>query len=334
LYTTGLPVFVYSADLSEIDVQIAVAPGWNVTTAWPSVGDKHFKVSGFDRLTRNTIAIGRFHAEEFKAGAFAMRLALLGEVGESADLVRTTFSSIFEFYRELYKPDEAAQFMIAMIPGPNDGEAYFDSFAAATPEPPDENNLLVWANLLAHEFGHYWNGKRFTTSFENSAERQWFSEGGTEYIANQALRETGLMDEQSYLQVMARYLSMHLIFTANPRFDGISLRKAGEAKWANRPGVYDSGAAAAYCLDGLIQHHSDGSRSFADMLRLLNERFGNTTTLYQFDDLIDAASEVAGADMTAFFDAHISGDEPLPVVECARMMGNSALVDGYHVHLR
>ena len=334
LYTTGLPIFVYGADPEDVQVRFVTPEGWNVATSWPEIGENLFLARDLDSLTRNTLAIGRFHHEVFRAGSFELRLALLGEVGQSSDLVRETLTDIFDYYVDLYEPEEPAQFMIAVLPGPNDGEAYFDSFASSTPDRPTRANQLVWANSLAHELGHYWNGKRFSTTFENRAERQWFSEGGTEYFANLALRGTGVMDDRTYHEVLARYLTVHLIFARNPMFDGITMREAGASKWRYRPGVYDSGVAAAFCLDGLIREHSGGARSLADMMRLMNRRYGDTGAPYVFDDLIEAASETAGADLSEFFRGHISGDAALPVLDCAERMGYTALIDGYHVYLR
>ncbi|MCG8456139.1 MAG: hypothetical protein MI919_07645, partial [Holophagales bacterium] len=279
------------------------------------------------------LAIGRFHHDVFRAGGFELRLALLGGVGRSGDLIRKTFTDIFDFYLALYEPTDSTPFMIAVLPGPNDGEAYFDSFASSTPERPVMGNRLVWANSLAHEFGHYWNGKRFSTTFENRADRQWFSEGGTEYFANLALREIGVMDERPHREVLSRYLTVHLLFATNPMFDGVTLRRAGASKWRYRPGVYDSGVAAAFCLDGLIREHSGGARSLADMMRLMDQRFGDTGAPYEHEDLVEAASSAAGANLADFFATHISSRNALPISECAERMGYSALLDGYHVSL-
>ncbi|MDH3439375.1 MAG: hypothetical protein OEM63_01390 [Gammaproteobacteria bacterium] len=333
LYTTGLPLFVFGVEPEISDIRIEVPDGWRISTSWQAIEDNYFRATGVDRLTRNTIAVGDFHHEVFAAGPFELRLALLGEIAQSGTLVRETFIKVFDFYRELYKPTDSAVFMIAMIPGPNDGEAYMDSFAAAAPDPPGVEDRIVWANLLAHEFGHYWNGKRIGTTREHYAERQWFSEGGTEYLAMLALKEAGLVDDTMYRQILSRYLSMHLLFAQNPNFENVTLRQAGSSKWRNRPGVYDSGFAAAYCLDGLIRENTDQSRTFADVLIALDEKFGRTKTPYVFDDLVAVSSEVAGADLSGFFTTHISGKAALPVTECAARMEHTAVIDGYHAYI-
>jgi len=333
LYTTGLPLFIFGSEPDTAQIKITVPRGWQVSTSWPNVDPDTYRAEGIDRLTRNALAVGNFHREVFAAGPFELRLALLGEIARSGQLVRDTFMQVFDFYRDLYEPADKAVFMIAMIPGPNDGEAYMDSFAAAAPAAPGIDDRVVWANLLAHEFGHYWNGKRITTTREHYAERQWFSEGGTEYLAVMALRDAKLIDDETYRQILSRYLSMHLLFARNPNFADVTLREAGSAKWQNRPGVYDSGVAAAYCLDGLIREHSDGSKSFADLMRALDSRYGATGEPYVFDDLVAVSSEVAGADMSGFFDEFISGKTALPVMECAARMGHSSAVDGYHVYV-
>ncbi|MCG8460700.1 MAG: hypothetical protein MI919_30830, partial [Holophagales bacterium] len=59
LYTTGLPIFVYGVDAKNIRVRFVLPEDWNLATAWPRARDKTFLVRNLDRLTRNTLAIGR-----------------------------------------------------------------------------------------------------------------------------------------------------------------------------------------------------------------------------------------------------------------------------------
>lgn len=333
LYTTGLPLFIHAPETRMIEITIRVPPAWNVTTSWSRVSGDVYRIADLNRLLRNTVVIGRFHQETLAHGEFELRMALLGEIAGSADLVRETFRKILDRFLGLFGDRGAAHFTVVVIPGPNDGEAYFDSFASSQPEPPTLDDRLIWANSLAHELFHYWNGKRINSEWENRAERQWFSEGFSEYYANRALLETGAIDEDTYRRVLSQYLTVHLIFARNPHFSEVSIKDAGRRKWPNRPGVYDSGVAVAFCLDGLIREKTSGARTLDDFMRRMNERFGRTAQTYRYEDLPGIAGEVAGSDLSDFFREHVAGKTPLPVRECAERMNLTALVDGYHVFL-
>jgi predicted metalloprotease with PDZ domain len=51
------------------------------------------------------------------------------------------------------------------------------------------------------------------------------------------------------------------------------------------------------------------------------ERFGLTSKKYLYVDLIAAASEIAGRDMSDFFKKYIEGREQLPVLDCLKRSG-------------
>jgi len=334
LYTTGLPLFIYSATTARASVVIQVPDDWKVSTSWARAPANGYTATDRDRLLRNALAVGRYHAEEIAAGGMQLRIALLGPMAQSAEVIRQTFRAILDYFVTLFEDRSAGQFLMVVLPGPNDGEAYFDSFASSQPEVPTLANRLVWGGSLAHEFFHYWNGKRIDSDPEWRSERQWFSEGFTEFYANRALHDLGMIDGDTYLEVVSQSISMHLLWASNPYFADVTIKDAGTRKWPNRPGVYDSGFAVGFCLDGIIREQTGGARGLDDLMREMNRRFGRTGTHYRYEDVVEVASFVAGSDLSPFFQRYVTGKTPLPVPACAGRVGLDALVDGYHAYLR
>jgi predicted metalloprotease with PDZ domain len=102
-----------------------------------------------------------------------------------------------------------------------------------------------------------------------------------------------------------------------------------DAKTYNRPGVYDGGWVASFCLDTMIQNNSHGQKGLDDLFRLMMERNGLTGKKFTPDDLMRNASEVAGAALSGWFAKNIFAREPLPVKQCLADAGFDANLEGW-----
>lgn len=334
LFTTGFALFVHPEGDTPATVRISVPDGWTLATPWPRSEDGTYEVKDTNDLIRNVLTVGKgYHLETLSRGDMTVDIALLGQNGRAAELIRETFTDILDYYLEMLDFSSSGHFLMVLLPGPNDGEGYMTSFASSQPDVPSRGDILVWGNSLAHELFHYWNGSRISSLWEHYPERQWFSEGFTEYYANLALLHAGIIDTRRYQEILGHYLSFHRFFATSDLFRDVTMREAGQKKGLYRPGVYDSGVAVAFCLDGLIRAGTNDTRSLDDMMRLMERRYGEPSRPIVFADIVAAASEMAGADLSSFFSEHVQGRHPLPVEQCAADMGYHASVDGYHIYL-
>ena len=333
LYTTGLPLFAHSPDMTDALIRFSVPDGDKVTTAWPEQ-DGAFHADNLDQLLSNAIVIGDHYEALLDAKHFELRIALLGEIAQSGKRVENAASDIASYFVQLMDEQEIGQYLMVMLPGPNDGEGYANSFASSQPTAPSKEDQLIWAGSMTHEFFHYWNGDKFSADAENEEATEWFSEGFTEYFSLLALRDLKLIDQRTYEELLSQYFGYHAFFALNPNYKDITIKAAGARNWTNRPGVYDSGVVAAFCLDSIIQKESNGDRDLSDVMKIMNRRFGVTRTKYAYEDIITAASDVAGRDMTPFFAKFIEGKKSLPMKKCAADMGYGLIADVYHYILR
>jgi predicted metalloprotease with PDZ domain len=335
LYLTGYSIFVASGNPTDIRIEIEAPPSWQVVTAWKEVGPGHFIANDYNDLIRNLLAVGKgFYSETLQRNGVELRLALFGQHQQSAATVRSTLLPIMDYFANIFRNTDGSQFAIALLPGPNDGEGFSSSFASSQPGRLEETEKMVWANSLAHEFFHHWNGSRISSAWEHYPERQWFSEGFTEYYANRALLATGVIDQRTYDEIVSQYLSMHSFFATSSLFGDVSLRDAGEKKGLYRPGVYDSGVAVAFCLDGMLRTMTEEPKTLDDFMRAMDRKFGQTGIPVTLDDILDTADAVGPAGTRTFLEAHVVEREQLPIENCAMNMGYRAIVDGYHIFLR
>jgi hypothetical protein len=66
-----------------------------------------------------------------------------------------------------------------------------------------------------------------------------------------------------------------------------------------------------------------------DLFRLMFRNFGSTGKQWAPQDLVRLSSEVAGTDLSRFFQGHIAEANPLPVHECLANAGFDGLILNY-----
>jgi predicted metalloprotease with PDZ domain len=79
----------------------------------------------------------------------------------------------------------------------------------------------------------------------------------------------------------------------------------------------------------MIQKDTLGARGLDDLFRLMFTRFDLTGKQWTPEDLVQSASEVAGTDLSSFFQKYIVVPSPLPVQECLATAGFDASILNY-----
>ena len=118
--------------------------------------------------------------------------------------------------------------------------AYEDSYIVSTTLGFTTRSKPSWANTIAHELFHIWNGARI--KMEDWGTSQWFSEGVTEYMANTTLARTGLVNERQTLHMIQNHALLYLRFRYRwgTPYEAISLVDAGERKSQYNVAIYDA----------------------------------------------------------------------------------------------
>jgi predicted metalloprotease with PDZ domain len=192
------------------------------------------------------------------------------------------------------------------------------------------------APFVAHEFFHLWNVKRirprvlgpFDYIHPPRTRNLWFAEGVTEYYAHVATCRAGLYSEDDFyrhwrgaIQAMRRNPA-RLKVTA----DDSSLRvwEAGNSSGYGGLSYYAKGELIGLCLDLKIRHLTDNRRSLDDVMRLLMQRHNLPRPGYGEDELRATVSEVAGYDLSAFYDLLARSTQEMPFDECLSYAGLDA----------
>ena len=327
LYIVGRPLFVLSNGTGAYRVRFRLPAGFRVSTPWTAVDGEPgvFLARDATSLVRNPIVIGRHEEVRFRRGPFDFTLALPGEAGRSRERVSAALDGVLDEYLAMLPGTTPGRYvMVYFYAAADDGEGFADGAAFTTTDEVAEENRLVWANFLAHELMHYWNGMRVQGRGPR-ASWQWFSEGVTEYMANLALVRAGVIDEAAFLEKVERHLGNYLYFGSSPAFPRIGLEEAGTQKGTYRFGVYDGGWTVAFCLDTQMRLSTDGRVGMEHLLaRLYDERIA-----YDLETLADLIDDMSGVDAADFLRHHVAGAEAMPVGRCAEAAGYSGGFKSY-----
>ncbi|MEM9070957.1 MAG: PDZ domain-containing protein [Myxococcota bacterium] len=199
----------------------------------------------------------------------------------------------------------------------------------------DDDDYRGWLGLMSHEFFHTWNVKRlrpetlnhFDYENENYVRSLWIVEGITSYYDDLLVRRAGLMTRDQYLGVLSRGLG-RLQDTPGRNVQPLSM--ASYDAWIkfyrpdeNSPNAtisyYRKGALVAWLLDATIRERAVG-KSLDDVMRLAYERYSGETG-YTPSDFREVASEVAGEDLSEFFERYVDGTEELDADVALRLLG-------------
>lgn len=325
LYTVTKPIFVTGDRPTPAVIEFDIPAGWQIATPWPAyTGRARTYLTGdSEDLVNNSFVVGRFSDIRLQRGPFDFSIALLGTMRRDSALVRRMIPPVAAEYARIFPDMPRTTYLMTLFYGTeDDGEAFLRSSAFRTRDRITQQNTILWANTLAHELFHYWNGGLIDGSDE--VDKQWFMEGATEYYANRTLLRAGAISTDAFLDKVGAMAGLYTYFRTQPMFDTVSVLKSGQRKTRYRFGVYNGGWSIVFALDQRLREASNGCRSFDDVFRTLFREFGLTGKRYVEADIEAAVARVSGHDESAFFKRYVAGLTLLPMDSVLKRAGVDA----------
>jgi predicted metalloprotease with PDZ domain len=195
---------------------------------------------------------------------------------------------------------------------------------------------MRWLQFVSHEYFHAFNVKRlrplelgpFDYEHAPSTPSLWISEGVTTYYGNLMASRGGVGTTQDVLDALSRDITAlqnapgRLVQTLeHASLDVFGIGGSGvggdRSKVVN---YYVKGFIVGLLLDARIQHASNGTRSFDDLMRLAYTRYGGPRG-FTPEQWVATASEVAGTDLSSFFRQTIQSTDELDYREALDWFG-------------
>ena len=286
--------------------------GWSLATGLQpqevdARGWGHYRAADYDELADCPVTFGPLISAEFVACGVPHRFVITG-AGGWIDLERLIDDTrrICETQIAFWHGDGAPPFTryVFMLHASGDGygglehrnstalicqRADLPAPAAAGAKPAAlkaTDGYTTLLGLISHEYFHTWNVKRLRPAElaridydrENHTELLWFFEGFTSYYDDLFLRRAGLIDDATYLQLVAKSLNQVLQApgrlvqsVAQASFDAwVKYYRVGENTPNATVSYYSKGALVALCLDLTLRR--EGHTTLDEVMRALWQR--------------------------------------------------------------
>ncbi len=311
LFVVTRALFIVPLNESDFVVDFDLPKNYKIYTSWNKINSgTGYSVNSREELYNNTVVWGKTEALQIVKSDFTLNLVPLGYDTHVNNLMGEAFDHIIDEFLSIFPGTPPTQYLITFFPfHQNDGEAYATSNAFSLKMEPTEQNRLIWANQLAHELFHFWNGKQL--SGPKREDRQWFSEGFTEYMANMTLVRRGIINEAEFYRVIEKTVGLYYYFKLR-QFPETSLKEAGHKKSLYRFGVYNGGWCAAFVMDIMIRDLYP-EKDLRDFLSYFFQKFGQVGIEYELSDLEREYQNFIVDPNDDFFSKFVEGNDMLPV---------------------
>ncbi len=359
-YFNGTSVFlkIMGQELQPCEVEILPPQGdayktWRVATTLPRkqasyLGFGSYQASDYDELIDHPVEMGCFTHAVFDVHGTPHEIAITGRHDCDMERLCQDLKIICETHVEMFGELPQMERYLFQVMAVGDGYGGLEhrsstSLLCKRGDLPQvgvaeiTNEYRQFLGLCSHEYFHLWNVKRIRPQVFKNADLTgevysrllWFFEGITSYYDDLALVRSGLVDAESYLELLGQTITRVLRGSGRMKqsveessFDAWSkFYKQDENAPNSIVSYYTKGALIALALDLIIRRDSGGAKSLDDVMRALWLRYGKPDIGVGEADVGTLAGEVTGLDLGAFFDLALRGTDDLPLAELLQTVG-------------
>ncbi|MBD2138755.1 M61 family metallopeptidase [Anabaena sp. FACHB-1237] len=358
-YFNGAALFFRIPNYQHLPINITIIPPddkWHVTTALPKIANSEnsFLAADFDTLVDSPFEIGSHQLHQFSVLGKSHQLAMWGKGNFQVSQMITDFEKIINVESEMFAglPYDQYIFFLHLLPQAYGGLEHKDSCCLIYDNFGFRNveKYHGFLQLVAHEFFHLWNVKRirpqglevFDYDQENYTPSLWFCEGTTSYYDLVIPQRAGIYDAKAYLHYFSKEITRYLLTPgkrvqplSESSFDAwIKLYRPDANSGNSQISYYIKGEMVSFLLDLLIRNLHHNRRSLDDVMRIMWEKFGKDEVGYEEEELQAIIADVAGKDLTDFFNLYLHGLSDLPFNDYLRPFGLQLVGDkGEHPYL-
>ena len=337
-------LYIEGQKLVPAHVTFELPASWRIATGLVPTADAHtFFAPSYDVLIDSPVLAGppsRLPVWHFDVAGVPHRVAYWTQPGapafDSAAFVRTARTAV-QTARGIMGRLPYREYTFLFVDGGGGGLEHLNSTTIGAPGTTLARDATARAGTTAHEFFHLWNVKRIRPAVLGPFDYQhqvrttdlWWSEGVTDFFAEEIARRAGWYDEAAARAALAGSIESYL---GNPAHDRISPERSSWTAW-DPPSANDGYAISYYLQGGLLgellelqlRAATDGARGMDDVIRLLFDRYAGAQG-FRGEDLVHSVNDVCGCDLQPFFDAHVSSARPIDVDRALALMGLRTVV--------
>jgi predicted metalloprotease with PDZ domain len=361
-FFNGTSVFLRPLGLEHLPCEVQISPptqavtgNWTIATSLSAAsiderGFGRYQAQNYDELVDHPVQMGSLERIAFDVLGTPHHLIVSnqhrGDLARIAKDLTSLCATQIQFFGEP-APFKSYQFLLRVEDDAYGGLEHRASSAllckrSDLPLPGDKRvseTYRTFLGLCSHEYFHAWNVKRlkpkafvpYNLNSENYTQLLWFFEGFTSYYDDLFLLRSGLINQFSYLELLAR--TMTRVYRGQGRLKQ-TLAESSFDSWIkfyrpdeNTPNAvvsyYTKGSLVALALDLTIRLATQSKRSLDDVMRLLWERFGKPQSGVDEESIMNAANEVAQTDLSSFFAHAVHSTQDMPLAALLAEFGVS-----------
>jgi predicted metalloprotease with PDZ domain len=334
----------------EVDIQSPAGDSfstWRVATTLERkqaspLGFGSYRADNYDDLIDHPVEMGRFSFATFDVYGTPHEIAITGRHNCDMQRLCRDLKLICETHVNMFGELPQMERYLFQVMAVGDGYGGLEHRSSTSlickrgdlPQPGVEEiteEYRQFLGLCSHEYFHLWNVKRIRPEAFKSADLSseaysrllWAFEGITSYYDDLALVRSGLIDRESYLELMGRTITRMMRGSGRLKQ---TVQESSFDAWTkfykqdeNAPNAivsyYTKGALIALALDLTIRRDTAGEKSLDDLMRALWLRCGKPDIGVGEAEVEALASEVTGLDLTEFFDQALRSTVDLPLDE-------------------
>lgn len=339
-FCNGASVFLRPLDLPDGPFELEIARprephygDWRVATPMAPVetddqGFGRYRAADYEELIDHPVHFGELTRLEFEVAGVPHEVVLPGRPRLDGGRLCRDLAAVCGEHVRLFGELPCARYLFFMhLTGRGYGglehraSSVLEVAREGLPQPGEAPGRDAYRELLglcSHEYFHLWNVKRirpaafvpYDLSREVHTTLLWAFEGITSYYDDLALRRSGLLPVDAWLERVAKTITR--VHRGRGRLRQTLTESSFDA-WTrfykaddNAPNAivsyYAKGALVALALDLRLRLGTDGRCSLDDVMRALWTRYGRTDTGVPEDGIERLAAEISGLELDAFFD--------------------------------
>jgi len=342
----GPPTYITPSDETirrprEVHLELPEAWPSSITSleAAPDGLPHHYRAPDYDVFIDSPIVAGTISTHAFEVAGVPHVLADFGDLGAwDGRAAAAMLKPIVEEHAKLFRgvPYERYVFLNAFRRGGGGLEHLNSTLLTSGANPTEPLPSLRWLKFVSHEHCHAFNVKRLRPielgpfDYEQLPRTPslWISEGLTTYYGDLAVVRSGIGSPEDFLLGLSGHI--RAVQTAPGRLVQTLEQASLTAGRSSSSGIggdrdttvsyYSKGAVVGFLLDARIRRLTDGARSLDDVMRPAYERYSGERG-FRPEEFQAIASEVAGADLSAFFRTMLTTTEELDYTESLDWFG-------------
>ena len=350
-FVSGSGVFMYVSSYQNLAGQLEITPYHEfkvISTALPKSkisvstdGSKLFDFSNYDHLVDCPIEIGNQVEFQFMAAGVKHTVAMYGDGNYDIEKLKVDMPKVIEEESVVFdeNPNKEYLFIVHNVVNGQGGLEHMNSTTLSVNRwSYADSDYIGFLNLVAHEYFHLWNVKRFRPielgpfnyDKENYTSLLWVMEGFTSYYDELIMRRAGFVSQEEFISKIQNAINYvegsvgsRVQSVAHSSFDAwIKAYRPNENSSNTTMTYYSRGQIIAAIFDVLIVDKYKGKKCLDDFMRSVYTKYAKELNRGISDQEFKMELEkFLEMDLTTFYAKYIDGTEIIPYGEYFSKVG-------------